>query len=77
MACRLASLCCSRLGISESPLFGGPRVLTPVALDIAGLTVRLSRRRSLRDAAFFYLASLYLFDPGALTLHPSRTSSWA
>lgn len=39
-------------------------------VDVAGLTVRLSRDRVLTDAAFSYLASVYLFSLDPMTLDP-------
>jgi hypothetical protein len=44
------------------------------AVDVAGLTVRIARRRALTDAAFYFLASVYSVSSHPMNLHPSYGS---
>ena len=46
------------------------RVQFGAAVDVAGLAVRIARRRSLTDAAFYFLASVYTVSLDPMNLHP-------
>ncbi len=55
---------------SEKTQQTGMRMQFGSAVDVAGLAVRLARRRPLTDAAFYFLASVYSVSSHPMDLHP-------
>lgn len=60
------------MGSAENVLDNGPKIGAQFSgvVDVAGLAVRLARRKYLTDSAFYFLASVYSFSLPPMDLHP-------